>query len=92
VDESKALFLEKGYLPESLAQIEANRGTVNPMYLYYTLGKLMILKLREDYKKEKGDSYTLKGFHSEILSYGSPPISIIRKMMLENPGSMEDIL
>ena len=70
----------------------ANRGTINPMYLNYTLGKEMIYKLREDYKKEKGDKFKLKEFHDEMLSFASPPIAVLRKMMLVNPGNKEDFL
>lgn len=86
VEESKQLFMEKAFMAETTAQIEANRGTVNPMYLYYTLGKLLILKLREDYKMEKGSKYSLREFHTELLSYGSPPITILRELMLEDPN------
>ncbi len=92
IEESKKLFMEKAFLPEPNADIEANRGTVNPMYLNYTLGKLLILKLREDYQKEKGELYSLRKFHDEILSYASPPITVLREILLEHPGSMQDIL
>ncbi|MHA2252301.1 MAG: DUF885 domain-containing protein [Candidatus Kariarchaeaceae archaeon] len=92
VEESKQLFMEKSFLPEPAAQIEANRGTYDPMYLCYNLGKLLIFKLRDDYRKEKGETFSLRNFHDEILSYGSPPIVALRKLMLENQGTMDDIL
>ncbi|MHA2250209.1 MAG: DUF885 domain-containing protein [Candidatus Kariarchaeaceae archaeon] len=92
IEEAKQLFMEKAFMPEPNAQIEANRGTIDPMYLNYTLGKIMIMRLLEDYKREKGDSFSLRNFHDELLSYGSPPITVLRKMMLENPGSSTDIL
>lgn len=92
VAESKQLFMEKAYLTEHNAEIEANRGTFDPMYLNYNLGKLLIKKLLQDYKVEKGDKFSLKQFHDELLSYGSPPITILRNMVLENPGSTADIL
>ncbi|MHA2104951.1 MAG: DUF885 domain-containing protein [Candidatus Hodarchaeales archaeon] len=60
IDEAKKLFQEKGFMPERNAEIEARRGTIDPMYLNYTLGKLLIKKLREDYKKEKGSEYSLR--------------------------------
>lgn len=84
VKEAKQMFMEKAFLSEPTAEIEANRGTVNPMYLNYTLGKLMILKLREDYKKERGDKFSLKEFHNKLLSYASPQITVLRKIILEN--------
>ncbi len=92
VEEAKQLFMEKAMMTEPSATIEANRGTINPMYLNYTLGKLLILKLREDYKKEKGEHYSLKEFHDTMLKHGSPPITLLRKVMLENPGDENDIL
>ena len=52
--------------------------------LVYTLGKLEILKLRDDYRKMKGDSYTLQGFHDAFLRQGSPPVKIVRKALLGN--------
>ena len=92
VEESTELFVNKAMAPPAMASIEANRRTVNPMYLNYTLGKLMIYKLRSDYAREQGDQYSLKKFHDEILSYGSPPISVLRTMMLANPGTSEDVI
>ena len=57
--------------------------------LNYTLGKLMILKLREDYQRVKGDGYSLKRFHDEFLSYGAPQIPLVREMMLgEDSGDI----
>lgn len=82
VGEATQFFIENAYLEELPARKEAMRGTFDPMYLNYTLGKLMILKLRDDYKRVKGDSYSLKGFHDEFLSYGAPPIPLVREMML----------
>ncbi|MDH5402540.1 MAG: DUF885 domain-containing protein, partial [Candidatus Heimdallarchaeota archaeon] len=58
----------------------------------YTLGKLMIMKLRDDYQKEKGEDYSIKEFHDRLLSYGSPPITVVRKLMLENAGNSQDVL
>ncbi len=92
VQEAKQLFMEKAFMTEPAAMVEASRGTVNPMYLNYTLGKLLIKKLRRDYEQEKGGEFNLKTFHDSLLSYGSPPISLLRKMMLQNPGSEQDLL
>ena len=86
LEEATKLFVDKGFLSEENAYIEARRGTVDPMYLNYTLGKLMIMQLREEYKAELGESYSLKKFHDTLLSFGSPPITVLRKMMLKNPS------
>ena len=82
VDEATRFFMENAFLEELPARKEAARGTFDPMYLNYTLGKLMILKLREDYRRMKGDAYSLKEFHDEFLSFGAPPIPLVREMML----------
>ena len=82
VDEASRFFMENAFLEALPARKEAVRGTFDPMYLNYTLGKLMILKLREDYRRMKGDAYSLKEFHDEFLSFGAPPIPLVREMML----------
>jgi uncharacterized protein (DUF885 family) len=61
---------------------ETKRGTSDPTYLYYTLGKLEILKLREDYKKKVGAGFSLENFHNELLKQGFPPIKLLRQQML----------
>ena len=86
VDEATRFFMENAHMGEHPARREALRGTFDPGYLNYTLGKLMIIKLAQDLQKEKGDAFTLKGFHDELLSYGAPPIPLMREVMLENPG------
>lgn len=86
VEESKQMFKEKAFLSEENAQVEATRGTVDPMYLNYTLGKLLIMKLREDFKKEQKENYSIKLFHDKLLKLGSAPITILRSMMLEDPS------
>ena len=82
VEEATKYFMENAFLEELPARKEAERGTFDPMYLNYTLGKLMILKLRQDYRRMKGDAYSLKDFHDELLSFGAPPIPLVREMML----------
>ncbi len=89
VEEATGFFMENAFLEELPARKEAVRGTFDPMYLNYTLGKLMILKLREDYRKVKGAAYSLRVFHDEFLSYGAPPIPLVREMMLgEDSGDI----
>jgi uncharacterized protein (DUF885 family) len=63
---------------------EALRGTFDPGYLSYTLGKLQILKLREDYKKQEGTNFSLQKFHDTLLGSGAPPVELIREIMIRN--------
>jgi len=75
-------FVKEGYQPRTSADLEAKRGTSNPTYLYYTLGKLQIYKLREDVRKKQGSDFSLQKFHDEFLKQGFPPIAIVRRAML----------
>lgn len=88
VDEATRFFMDHAYMAELPARREAMRGTFDPGYLNYTLGKLMILKLRGDYRREQGPAYSLKGFHDRLLSYGAPPLPLLRETMLNSPGNM----
>ncbi|MBT8098585.1 MAG: DUF885 domain-containing protein [Gammaproteobacteria bacterium] len=82
VEESQALFLEKGFQDFGNATQQANRGTRDPGYLNYTLGKLMINKLRDDWTAGRGGREAWGRFHDKFLSYGSPPIPLVREQML----------
>jgi hypothetical protein len=75
-------FVREGYQERVNAEREARRGTVDPTYLVYTLGKMQILKLREEYRARMGASFKLSEFHDRLLSYGMPPLKIIRLAML----------
>ncbi len=86
VDEATRFFMENAYMERLPAGKEAMRGTFDPMYLNYTLGKLMILKLREDYRNELGADFALRDFHDRFLSFGAPPIPLVREALLKNPG------
>jgi uncharacterized protein (DUF885 family) len=77
-------FVKEGYQTRANGERETKRGTSDPTYLYYTLGKLQILKLREDYKKLKGSQYSLQEFHDSFMKQGFPPIKIVRRAMLGN--------
>jgi uncharacterized protein (DUF885 family) len=77
-------FVKEGYQTRPIAEQEAKRGASDPTYLYYTLGKLEILKLREDYRKLRGGQFQLLEFHDRFLAQGCPPIKIIRRAMLGN--------
>ena len=87
VEEATRYFMENAYMEELPARKEAMRGTFDPMYLNYMLGKLMILKLREDYRAETGSAFSLRGFHDAFLSFGAPPIPLLRQAMLREPGT-----
>jgi uncharacterized protein (DUF885 family) len=82
VNEATRHFMNHAYMEELPARKEAERGTFDPGYLAYTLGKLMTLKLREDYSREQSSAFSLKQFHDTFLSFGAPPIPLVRKMML----------
>ena len=82
VEDATKMFMEKVYMGRKPAESEAHRGTFDPGYLNYALGKLMIEKLREDYKREKGTEFKIKTFHDELLSYGATPVPLLRKFML----------
>jgi uncharacterized protein (DUF885 family) len=77
-------FVKEGYQTHGLALVETKRGASDPTYLYYTLGKLQILKLREDYRRLRGTNFSLLDFHNQFLAQGFPPIKIIRRAMLGN--------
>lgn len=81
-DQAVEFFQKEGYQSHMNGLRETKRGTSDPTYLYYTLGKLEILKLRDDYKKKMGDKYSLEQFHNELLKQGFPPIKLVRQMML----------
>ena len=81
-DEAVAFFQKEGYQPKETAIVETKRGAGDPTYLYYTLGKLEIMKLREDMKKKQGTAFSLEEFHDNFLRQGFPPIKIVREAML----------
>lgn len=82
VANGQKFFEEQGYVEGETAFQESRRGTYNPTYLYYTLGKLEILKLREEYKAAKGKDFSLQQFHDEFVKQGGIPLPLIRKVLL----------
>ena len=84
VQQATDMFVKEGYQTQAVAEREALRGTSDPTYLVYTLGKLEILKLRADYKQKMGDKFSLEQFHDDFLKQGFPPVKIIRQLMLGN--------
>ena len=81
-DEAVAFFEKEGYQSHESGLIETKRGTADATYLYYTLGKLEILKLRDDLRKKQGSTFSLEQFHDAFLGQGFPPIKIVRKALL----------
>ena len=79
-------FQKEGYQPKSVGEVETKRGTSDPTYLVYTLGKLQIMKLREDYKAKMGPNFSLQQFHDTFLKQGFPPIKVVRETMLGSEG------
>ena len=75
-------FMKEGYMSHDYAERETKRGTSDPTYLVYTLGKLEILKLREDYRNKMGAKFSLEQFHNEFMQQGGVPIKLIRHAML----------
>ncbi len=90
VEDGARIFVEKGFQEPANAYEEARRGAYNPTYLYYTLGKLEIYKLREDYRKAKGPAFRLEGFHNEFVRQGGVPIQLVRRILL--PGDKGPVL
>ena len=92
LDEATKFFQDNCYYEEKPARSEAMRGTFDPGYLNYTLGKLQILKLRDDYKAQEGDSFSLQKFHNELLNHGMPPIRLLREIMLKDQTKWDAVL
>jgi uncharacterized protein (DUF885 family) len=84
MEEAVEFFVTEGYQVRPVAEKEAKRGTSDPTYLVYTLGKLEILKLRDDYRKMKGGELNLQSFHDAFLQQGFPPVKIVRRALLGN--------
>jgi len=85
-------FVDNCYYEAKPAASEANRGTFDPGYCFYTLGKLQLLKLRKDWQQQEGDRFTLQRFHDEVLRHGAPPIRLLRETMLKDPALWPGIL
>jgi uncharacterized protein (DUF885 family) len=81
-DQAVQFFVKEGYQSRETALVETKRGTADPTYLYYTLGKLEILKLREDLRKKEGAAFSLEKFHDDFMKQGFPPIKIVRQALL----------
>jgi uncharacterized protein (DUF885 family) len=92
IEDATKFFQANCYYEEKPARQEAMRGTFDPGYLNYTLGKLQILKLRDDYKAQQGDDFSLQKFHNELLNHGMPPIRLLREIMLKDQSKWNEVL
>jgi uncharacterized protein (DUF885 family) len=92
VAEAARFFHENCYYEEKPALAEAMRGTFDPRYLNYTLGKWEILKLRDDYKAQEGPNFSLEKFHNEILDHGAPPVRLLREILLKDQAKRDAVL
>jgi hypothetical protein len=90
VEQGVRFFRDEAFMEEGSARREAERGTFDPMYLVYSVGKLMLLKLRSDYKQQEGKAFSLKAFHDTLLGNGTAPLWLHRALML--PGDTGDML
>lgn len=82
MDQAVDFFVNEGYQSRAVGEVETKRGTSDPTYLYYTLGKLEILKLRADVEKKQGAAFSLQKFHDNFMQHGFAPIAIVRREML----------
>jgi uncharacterized protein (DUF885 family) len=92
LDDATKFFRDNCYYEEKPARQEAMRGTFDPGYLNYTLGKLQILKLRDDYKAQEGDQFSLQKFHNDLLNHGMPQIRLLREIMLKDQSKWDQVL
>jgi uncharacterized protein (DUF885 family) len=91
LEEATKFFEDNCYYERKPAYQEALRGTFDPGYLYYTVGKLQILKLREDWRKQEGRKFTLQRFHDELLRHGRAADAIVARGNVERPNSWGDV-
>ena len=92
VDEATKFFMNNWHHDEYSSSLEAIRGTYDPRYLFYTLGKLEVLKLKEDYKIQEGANFSLQKFHDQLLENGMPPIPLLRERLLKDKNKWDEIL
>jgi uncharacterized protein (DUF885 family) len=84
VEQGMRFFRDEAFLEEATARREAERGTFDPTYLVYSVGKLMMLKLRNDYKEQQGGKFSLRTFHDTVLGQGTAPFWAHRRLLLQD--------
>jgi uncharacterized protein (DUF885 family) len=90
VDQATRFFMNNAYMGETPSRAEAERGTFDPTYLVYTVGKLGIMKMRDDYRQYRGRDYSLQEFHDRVLADGMAPLWVHRQMLM--PGDKGKLL
>ena len=88
MEQAKEFFVKEGRQVPVVGEMETKRGTGDPTYLMYTLGKLEILKLREDYKRKMGAQFSLQDFHDRFIKAGSPPVKLVRRELMGRDGPL----
>ncbi len=91
VDDATKFFEENCYYENKPAHQEALRGTFDPGYLFYTVGKLELLKLRKDFQAQEGAAYSLRRFNDAVTDHGQPPVRFLRGILLKDPAKTGDI-
>ena len=81
-DQAVDFFVKEGYQTRESGLVETKRGTSDPTYLYYTLGKLEIMKLRADMQQKQGAAFSLEQFHNDFMKQGFPPVKIVRRALM----------
>ncbi len=84
VEQGMRFFRDEAFLEEATARREAERGTFDPTYLVYSIGKLMMLKLRRDYKAAQGGKFSMRAFHDAVLAQGNAPFWAHRRLLLDD--------
>lgn len=92
VEEATSFLMEHWQQGELPSRAEATRGTYDPGFLFYSLGKWELLKLREDYQTQEGAAFSLQQFHDRILGHGMPPIILLRQSLLKDKNLWNQIL
>ena len=92
VEQGMRFFRDEAFMEETSARREAERGTFDPTYLVYSVGKLMLLKLRQDYKQQQGKAFSLRSFHDTLLGNGTAPFWLHRQLLLGGDGDGGDLL
>src|SRR6266850_1373035 len=88
MEQAREFFVKEGRQQPVVGEMETKRGTGDPTYLMYTLGKLEILKLREDYQRKIGSNFSLQDFHDRFIKAGSPPVKIVRRELMGRDGPL----
>lgn len=88
MERAKEFFVKEGLQVPVVGEMETKRGTGDPTYLMYTLGKLEILKLREDYRRKMGSQFSLLYFHDRFIKSGSPPVKLVRRELMGRDGPL----